>query len=105
MAFGSIEITTITRSQDYTTIKHNQDNKVVTDQNNSGIQVQKQTQELTKEVHSGNNAEWYKKKPDAKEKGNGGYSGDGGQKRKKKQQQEQQSRVVLKGRQGFDIRV
>lgn len=105
MAFGSIEITTITRSQDYTAIKHNEDNKGLTDQNNSGIQVQKQTQELTKEVHSGNHAEWYKKRPDAKEKGSSEYSGDGGRKRKKKEQSGQQDRVVLKGRQSFDVKV
>lgn len=102
MAFGSIEITTITRSQDYTTIKQNEDNKGMIDQNNSGMQVQKQTQELTKEVHSGNNAEWYKKKPDAKEKGGSEYNGDGGKNRKKK---EQQDRVVVKAHQGFDVKV
>lgn len=102
MAFGTIEITTITRSQDYTTIKHNEDNKGLIDQNNSGIQVQKQTQELTKEVHSGNHAEWYKKKSDAKEKGNNGYAGDGGKKRKK---QEQKDQVVVKSHQGFDVKV
>lgn len=102
MAFGSIEITTITRSQDYTTIKQNEDNKGLVDQNNSGIQVQKQTQELTKEVHSGNNAEWYKKKSDAKEKGNNEYAGDGGKKRKKKEQQDQ---VIVKTHQGFDVKV
>ena len=32
MAFGAIELTTISRAQDYTTIKHNEDNKVVVDQ-------------------------------------------------------------------------
>ncbi len=102
MAFGTIEITTITRSQDYTTIKQNEDNKGMIDQNNSNIQVQKQTQELTQEVHSGNNAEWYKKKPDAKEKGGNEYSGYG---RKKREKKEQQDHVIVKNRQGFDVKV
>lgn len=102
MAIGGIEITTLPRSQDYTAIKQNEDNKGMIDQNNSNMQVQKQTQELTKEVHSGNNAEWYKKKPDAKEKGGSEYAGDGGKKRKKKEQQDQ---VVIKAHQGFDVKV
>lgn len=110
MAFGSIEITTITRSQDYTTIKQNEDNKAMLDQNNIGQQVQKQTEKLTKEVNNSDNSDWYKKKPDAKEKGNGGYAGDGGKKRKQQAGEEQQKpkkleQVIVKGRQSFDIKV
>ena len=41
MAYGAIELTTISRSQDYATIKHNEDNKVGVDQNNFSNQVQK----------------------------------------------------------------
>ena len=41
MAFGSIELTTISRAQDYTTIKHNEDNKVNVDQANFSEQFQK----------------------------------------------------------------
>ena len=41
MAFGSIELTTISRAQDYTTIKHNEDNKVNVDQANFSQQLQK----------------------------------------------------------------
>lgn len=108
MAFSAIELTTITRSQDYTTIKQNEDYKGMVDQNNIGQQVQKQTQQLTREVHDSDNAAWYKKQPDAKEKGGNGYAGDGGRNREKKGKQENQEKheqVLVKGRQSFDIKI
>ena len=102
MAFGSIELTTISRAQDYTTIKHNEDNKVTVDQSNFSQQFQKTTEQNIREVHSSDDTQWHERKPDAKEKGNGQYSGDGGSRRKKKQVQD---RVVVKSRGGFDIKI
>lgn len=102
MAFGGMEIGAVTRSQDYTIIKQNEDNKPMADQANIGQQVEKQTEQLTREVHSSDNADWYDQRPDAKEKGKNKYSGDGGQKRKKQTKVE---KVVVKGRQGFDMKV
>lgn len=102
MALGGIEIVTITRSQDYTTIKQNEDNKGMTDQTNIAQQMHKQTDQRTKEVRSGENAEWYQKKPDAKEKGRNEYSGDGGKNRKQEEKREQ---VIVNGHRGFDIKI
>ena len=102
MAFGAIELTTISRAQDYTTIKHNEDNKVVVDQANFSDQFQKNTEQNIREVHSSDDTQWHEKKPDAREKGNGQYRGDGGSRRKKKQVQD---RVVVKGRGGFDMKI
>jgi hypothetical protein len=102
MAFGGMEIGVVTRSQDYTIIKQNEDNKAFTDQVNIGQQVDKQTDRLTKEVNSSDNADWYEQKPDAKEKGNNEYRGDGGRKRKRQENSEQ---VVIKGRQSFDVKI
>ena len=102
MAFGSIELTTISRAQDYTTIKHNEDNKVVVDQANFSEQVQKSVEQNIWEVHHSDNTQWRESRPDAKEKGNGQYNGDGGRKRKKQTAQE---RVVVKKRQGFDMKI
>lgn len=102
MAFGSIELTTISRAQDYTTIKHNEDNKVTVDQSNFSQQFQKTTEQNIREVHSSDDTQWHERKPDAKEKGNGQYSGDGGSRRKKKPVQD---RVVVKSRGGFDIKI
>lgn len=102
MAFGSIELTTITRTQDYTTIKQNEDNKGLVDQSNIGQQVQKESEQHIREVRSSDNADWHNKKFDAREKGDNEYSGDGGSRRK---QQEKKEQVVIKGRGGFDIKV
>ena len=109
MAFGSIELTTISRAQDYTTIKHNEDNKVNVDQANFSQQFQKTTEQNIREVHSSDNTQWHEQKPDAKEKGNGKYAGDGGKRRKKPVTQGQvtvtQGQVTVKGRGGFDMKI
>lgn len=102
MAFGSIELTTVSRAQDYSAIKHNEDSKPMVDQSIIGQEVQKTTQQRIREVHSSDNADWYEKKPDAKEKGNGTYAGDGGKRRRKPQQKDQ---VVVKGQGGFDMKI
>lgn len=102
MAFGAIELTTISRAQDYTTIKHNEDNKGTVDQSNFSQQFQKTTEQNIREVHSSDNTGWHERKPDAREKGNGQYSGDGGSRRRKKPAQD---RVVVKSRGGIDIKI
>ena len=105
MAFGSIEFTTISRAQDYSSIKHNEDNKGMVDQTNFSGQVQKSVEQLVREVKSSDSAQWYEKKPDAKEKGNGKYSGDGGKNRKKQQPGRSQDKVTVKNSGGFDLKI
>lgn len=101
MAFGSIELTTISRAQDYAPIKQNEDNKGQVDQSNIHQQVQKNETQKNTEVHSSEDVQWTNHEPDAREKGNGSYSGDGGAKRKKPQ-----GKVVVKGKKsGFDIKI
>lgn len=102
MAFGSIEITTITRTQDYTQIKQNEDYKGLTDQTNIGRQIQEETRQRAQEVKNSDNAEWHNKKFDAKEKGGSEYAGDGGDRRKQKKKED---KVVIKGHSGFDIKI
>ncbi len=101
MAWGSIELTTISRSQDITAIKHNEDNKGMVEQANLGQQMQKDVQQKAREVRSGDNAQWHSEKFDAKEKGKNEYTGDGGQKRK----QTPPDKVEIKGRKSFDMKV
>ncbi len=101
MAFSSIELTTVSRSPEYTTVKHNEDNKGFVDQTNFGQQVQKHTQQQVRQVHDSDNAEWHQQNPDAKEKGRNEYQGDGGRRRKR----ETADRVVVKDRGGFDIKI
>lgn len=103
MAFGSLEIASIPRTQDYTVMKQNEDNKGAFQQMTLGQQTQKHTEQLTKEVHSSDNADWYTgQQYDAKEKGNNEYAGNGGKRRKK---QPEDGVVVKKEHQGFDIKI
>ena len=102
MALGVIEIATITRSQDYATMKHHESSKVVTDQSQITAQVQKDATQNTRQVRGGEQPDWHGKKFDAKEKGDGQYNGDGGRKRRK---EEQDGSVKLKTPGGFDVKI
>ena len=101
MAIGAIEISTITRSQEYTTVKHNEDNKGFVDQTNFSQQMQKTTEQQIRQVHSSDDLQWHQQNPDAKEKGRNEYQGDGGRQRKKGTQE----RMVVKGHTGFDMKI
>ena len=102
MALGAIDLTTISRAQDYSSIKHNEDNKGMVAQTNISQDIQKTTEQRIREVHSSDDPEWHQKNPGAKEKGNGEYYGDGGRRRKGAKTQD---RVVVKGRGGFDMKI
>ena len=67
-------------------------------------QSQKQSEKLTKEVHSSDNADWYTGQYDAKEKGHNEYAGNGGDKRRKKKEPED-GVVIQKQHRGFDIKI
>mgnify|MGYP004464621389 FL=1 len=104
MAFGSLEIASIPRTQDYTVMKQNEDNKGAFQQMTLGDQSQKQSEHRTREVHSSDNADWYTGQYDAKEKGNNEYTGNGG-KHRKKEDSEKEGTVIVKKHQGFDIKI
>ncbi|MBE5884164.1 MAG: hypothetical protein E7291_07080 [Lachnospiraceae bacterium] len=103
MAFGTIEIVSLTRTQDYTTIKHNEDNKGFINQTTIAQQANKDTEQRIREVHSSDNAEWHNKKFDAKDKGSNEYSGNGG--RNRREQDEKHEKVLVKGHQSFDMKI
>lgn len=94
----------VTRAQDFTTIKHNEDNKTMVDQTNIQRQFDQNVDNRLRQVNQGEQTENREKRFDAKEKGNGTYSGDGG-KRRKKEEKEEDGKVVLKGRGGFDMKI
>ena len=98
---SSLHIATITRSQDFTTIKQNEDNKGLIQQTTIGQHFEKKTEQRTHEVHSSDNSDWHNRKFDAKEKGSNEYSGNGGSQRK----QNKHERVVVKKHQGFDMKI
>lgn len=103
MALGAIELGTIARSQDYTTIKQNEDNKGITQQSSLVQNMQREVEQKNRQVRKSDEADWQQKKFDAKEKGNGSYDGNGGSERKKKQ--EPDGKVLIKGRSSFDIKI
>ncbi len=104
MAIGFVEMQgQITRAQDFTTVKHNEDTKGLVDQTNFGQQMTKQVERQAQRVNQREKAENRQKKFDAKEKGSNEYHGDGGRGRKQNKQ-EPDGKVLLKGVSTFDTR-
>ena len=103
MAIGGIEMTSIVRSQDYTTIKFNEDSKGVMQQSNLITSMHQQEAQRAKQVNQGKDADWQQKKFDAREKGNGHYAGNSGQRKKK--QEEEKAKNALYHSSGFDIKI
>ena len=102
MALGAIEFTTISRAQEYTAIKQNEDNKGFVDQANISQYVQKEQKHRTNQVNSQDETNWHTRQFDAKEKGDNEYEGNGVRKRQKKETHEQ---VVVKTHKGFDMKI
>ena len=110
MAFGHIELNTaMTRIQDYTTQKHNEDQKssVQQDQfhNHFTKELNKDIRQVVKTNQSEyqNKTEYQNKKFDARDKGSNQYVGDGGKNRKKKEQKEDDK--VLSKQSWFDVKI
>ena len=105
MSIGPVELSGVVgRAQDFTTIKHNEDNKGLIDQTNYHNKFEQKINQNTKTVQEGNDADGIHKRFDPSEKGDNEYSGDGGKKRKK-QQEENDGKVVIKNKGGFDIKI
>lgn len=103
MSMGSINIVTMTRSQDYTVIKQNEDNKGAVTQMNLGHQEKKEVRQRSSQVVQKEEAQWHQRKFDAKDQGDNQYAGDGG---KYRQNGKKAERVVVKGQQGgFDVKI
>lgn len=94
----------LTRAQDFTNIKHNEDNKGMVDQSNFQRQFDQSVETRVRQVHQGDRAENEGKRFDAKEKGNGHYAGDGGQNRRK-EEKEKGGKAASKGMSSFDIKI
>lgn len=94
----------ITRAQDFTTIKHNDDIQPQVQQS-SLMQNRQQAAELKlHHVNEKEEAENRQNKFDAKEKGSNQYQGNGG--RSRKENGKNDGKVVLKGQQhGFDFKI
>ena len=100
--FGAIELTTVSRAQDYTTIKQNEDNRGMIAQTHLGQQQQKDEKLRASQVRDGDNAQWQNRKFDARDKGSNEYHGDGG---KKRQGNPSQSAGAFQGQKSFDVKI
>lgn len=93
----------VTRMQDITQVKQNEDMKGMVDQTNFQNTFHKEIDHKLNHVHQSDNAENHQKKFDAKEKGDNEYSGDGGKRRR--QNKRQDGTVIAKTQGGFDIKI
>lgn len=102
MAINVVEIATVSRIQDYTTLKQNEDNKGFIDQSSIGQQTKDNREHQMRDVPNNEDADFYDRPFDASEKGDNEYQKNDGQKQKKKKRIEQ---VVVNGYHGFDIKI
>lgn len=104
MAIGQVDLNhAMTRIQDFTTQKHNEDHRGVVEQSHLQTQFHKELNINMKQVVKSDQTEYQNKKFDAKDKGDGHYSGDGGKNRKKEHNSD--GRVVPKRETGFDVKI
>lgn len=106
MSISRIELQgQITRAQDFTNIKHNEDQHSNVQQSVISRQSGKAAELKLHHVNDSEETQNYQKKFDAKEEGSNQYQGDGGGQRKKKRPPED-GRVVVKGpTHGFDLKI
>lgn len=101
MAVGAIEFNgMVTRQQDFQNIKTAEDQKPIVDSQNYQIQVEKNAEANTGQVHKKDEAALY----DGSDQGSNEYSGDGGKKRKKKDENKD-GRVINKSVRSFDVKI
>ena len=110
MAIGQVELNhAMTRIQDFTTQKHNEDLRGSIQQGQAQEKVNKSINQDIRQVVKTDQSEYQNKtqyqnrKFDAREKGDNQYSGDGGKRRKKNGTTE--GTVKTKQKSGFDIRI
>lgn len=101
MAINPINIVTMARTQDFTAIKHNEDNRAAMMQLTAAQQEDKEQKLRAGQVLQKEEVNWHQKKFDAKEKGDNEYAGDGGRRRNGKQE----DKVLKKGQHGFDVKI
>lgn len=94
----------VSRMQDVSVIKHNEDAKGMVDQTNFHNTFNREIDSKVNQVHQSDDVDNRQKKHDAKEKGKNEYMGDGGKKRRK-DAKSQDGRVIPKSMGGFDMKI
>ncbi len=107
MAIGPMQLNGIlTRTQDYTPIKQNEDMKPMVDQSVFQNTMQKNIEKKLTQVKESDETDTYQRKQDAKDKGKNEYHGDGGRNRRQaRSEYPEDGRVIRKGGTGFDFSV
>ena len=110
MAIGQIELNhAMTRIQDYTTQKHNEDQRGVVQQTQAHEKFSKELERdirqviKTEQEEYQNKTQYQNKRFDARDKGSNQYTGDGGKNRKKNDNPD--GKVIAKQSTSFDIRI
>ncbi len=93
---------TISRVQDFTTVKQNEDQKPMVDQTNILHQRTKDVEDKQTTVHDADDSDQHTYNYDAKNKGNGTYEQN---KRKKRQQEKQPEKKAEEPRSAFDVKI
>lgn len=105
MAIGPVEMNgTIGRMQDMSIVKQNEENKPLLDQNHFQNTFHKAVENKSAKVQHADDTENTKYQYDAKKKGNGQYD-DNRDKKKKKKDGDTSEKVIIKGKNHFDIKI
>jgi len=108
MGISPLELNgTIARTQDYSVIRQNEEQKGMLDQSHFQNQLDKELNQKPHMVSEHDNANYHNRRHDAKDKGNNSYSGDGGKDRRDSQKGKEHvaSKVTPKVRGGFDVKI
>lgn len=104
MAIGPVVLNgVISRTQDYSTIKQNEDNRGMINQQNFQTKFEKEIDIRHSQVIEKDDVRKQDRKFDAREKGDNEYHGNGG--RRKKKEENPNGKVIVKGRSSFDIKI
>lgn len=104
MAVGPIELNgAISRIQDYSVLKQNEDNKGMVNQQAFQTQFNKEIVNRHSQVVESDQLRKEERKFDAREKGDNEYQRSGGKRQKKEQKSD--GKAVVKGRQSFDVKI
>lgn len=111
MAIGPVILNgVVSVSNDYSAIKHNEDNKGMLHQQGFQVQMEKQLDIRHTRITENEQMRKEEKKFDAREKGDNEYAGDGGKRRQKQNHNEKNvknanGKVAAKGQSSFDIKI
>ena len=106
MAINPIDLNhAMTRTQDYATLKHNEDNKTFVDQTNFTNKLSKEVSDLMNQVRKKDDVQNNEQKFDAKEKGSNEYQDNRKNQNKKGEELDSDGKVIVKKMSHFDVQI